>query len=60
MSHLKIWNLFSCDHDIHIPLAMLTEHSFVRVFNHLPTYIKSIANETKVCKKTLKRSLLDN
>jgi hypothetical protein len=32
----------------------------VRVFNHLPTHIKSIANETKVFKKTLKRFLLEN
>jgi len=32
----------------------------VRIFNHLPTSIKNIANETKEFKKTLKRFLLDN
>jgi len=32
----------------------------IRIFNHLSTSIKSIANETKEFKKTLKRFLLDN
>jgi len=32
----------------------------IRIFNHLPTSIKSIANETKELKKALKEFLLDN
>jgi hypothetical protein len=32
----------------------------VRVFNHLPTRIKSISNETKLFKMTLKKFLLEN
>jgi hypothetical protein len=65
MPRLKIWNLLYCDHYIHIPPAMLTEqhsfiYSFIRVFDHLPTYIKRIANETKVFKTTSKRFLLYN
>jgi len=32
----------------------------IRAFNHSPTSIKIVANETKVFKKTLKRFLMDN
>jgi len=32
----------------------------IRICNHLPTSIKSIVNETRELKKTLKRFLLDN
>ena len=48
------------------PLSHLTKYqkgvhyTGIRIFNHLPTSIKSIANETKEFKKTLKRFLLDN
>jgi hypothetical protein len=47
------------------PLSHLTKYqkgvhyAGIRVFSHLPTTIKSISNETKVFKKTLKRFLLD-
>ena len=48
------------------PLSHLTKYqkivhyAGIRIFNHLPTSIKSIANETKEFKKALKRFLLDN
>jgi hypothetical protein len=53
-------------YNLHPPLSHLTKYqkgvhyAGVRVFNNLPPSIKSIANETKVFKKTLKRFLLDN
>jgi hypothetical protein len=53
-------------YNLHPPLSHLTKYqkgvhyAGVRVFNHLPAHIKSIANETKVFKKTLKRFLLEN
>ena len=52
--------------NLHPPLSHLTKYqngvhyAGIRVFNHLPTSIKSTVNETKVFKKTLKRFLLDN
>jgi hypothetical protein len=52
-------------YNLHSPLSHLTKYqktvhyAGIGVFNHLPTFIKSIANE-KVFKKTLKRVLLDN
>ena len=52
--------------NFHPPLSCLTKYqkgvyyAGIRVFNHLPTSIKSIANETKVFKKALKRFLMDN
>jgi hypothetical protein len=51
---------------LHPPLFHLTKYqkgvhyAGIRVFNHLPTSIKSIANEIKVFKKTLQKFLLDN
>jgi hypothetical protein len=54
----------SCN--LHPPLAHLTKYqkgvyyAGIRIFSHLPTSIKSIANETEEFKKTLKRFLLDN
>jgi len=48
------------------PLSHLTKHQKgvhyvgIRIFNYLPASIKSIANETKEFKKTLKRFHLDN
>jgi hypothetical protein len=53
-------------YNIHPPLSHLTKYqkgvhyAGIRVFSHFPTSIKSIANETKMFKKTLKRFLLDN
>jgi hypothetical protein len=53
-------------YNLHLSLSHLTTYqkgvycTGIRVFSHLPTSIKSIMNETKVFKKTLKRFLLDN
>jgi hypothetical protein len=52
--------------NLHPPLLHLTKYqkgiyyAGIRVFNHLPTFIKRIADDKKVFKKTLKRFLLDN
>jgi len=32
----------------------------IKIFNHLPTHIQSVANEIKVFKSALKRFLLSN
>jgi hypothetical protein len=51
-------------YNLHPPLSHLTKfqkgvhYASIRIFSHLPTAIKSIANETKEFKKTLKRFLL--
>jgi len=53
-------------YNLHPPLTHLTKYqkgvhyAGIRIFSHLPTSIKSIANETKEFKKTIKRYLLDN
>jgi hypothetical protein len=53
-------------YNLHPPFSHLTKYqkgvhyARIRVFNHLPTSITSIANETKTFKKTLKRFLMDN
>ena len=53
-------------YNLHTPLPHLTKYqkgvhyAGIRVFNQLPTSIKSLVNETKVFKKTLKRFLMDN
>ena len=53
-------------YNLHPLLCHLTKYqkgvhyAGIRAFNHLPTFIKNIANETKVFKKTLKRFLMDN
>ena len=53
-------------YNLYPPLSHLTKYqkgvhyAGIRVFNHFPTSIKSIANETKEFKNTLKRFLLDN
>jgi hypothetical protein len=52
--------------NFHPPLSHLIKYqkavyyAGIRVFNHLPTSIKRIADDTKVLKKDLKRFLLDN
>jgi len=54
------------NNNLHPSLYHLTKYqkgvhyAGIRVFNHLPTSVKSTVNETKVYKKTLKRFLLDN
>jgi predicted RNA methylase len=51
-------------YNLHPPLSHLTKYekgvhyAGIRVFSYLQTSIKSIANETEVFKKTLKRFLL--
>ena len=53
-------------YNLHPPLSHSTRYqkgvhyAGIRIFNHLPFSIKSIVNETKEFKKTLKRFLLDN
>jgi hypothetical protein len=53
-------------YNLHPHLSHLTKYqkgvhyAGTRIFNHLPTSIKSIVNETKDFIKTLKRFLLDN
>ena len=53
-------------YNLHPPLSHLTKYQKgvhyvgIRILIHLPNSIKSIANETKEFKKTLKRVLLDN
>jgi hypothetical protein len=53
-------------YNLHPPLSHLTKYqkglyyAGIRVFTHLPSHIKSIASETYVFKKNLKRFLLDN
>jgi len=53
-------------YNLHPPSTHLTKYQKavhyvgIRIFNHLPTSIKSTANETKEFKQTLKRFLLDN
>jgi len=52
-------------YNLHPPLSHLTKYqkgvhyAGIMIFDHLPTSIKSIANETKDFKKTLKRFLLN-
>jgi len=59
---IKTWNSYS----VYPPLSHLTKYQKgvhyvgIRIFNHLPTSIKIIVNETKEFKKTLKRFLLAN
>jgi len=53
-------------YNLHPPLSHLTKYqkrvhyAGIRAFNHLLTSIKSIANETKMFKKTIKRFLMHN
>jgi len=52
--------------NLHPPLSRLTkyqnavDYAGIRIFNHLPPSIESIANETKEFRKTLKRFFLNN
>jgi len=53
-------------HNLHLPLPQSTKYqkgvhyAGVWLFNHLPAYIKKLANESRVFKKTLKKFLMDN
>jgi hypothetical protein len=59
---ITTWNSYN----LHPPLSHLTKYqkgvyyAGIRIFSHLPASIKSIANEAKELKKTLRRFLLDN
>ena len=53
--------------NLHVPAATLTNYKKgahymgIKIFNHLPDYIKDLVNEKQVLKKkTLERFLLDN
>jgi hypothetical protein len=52
--------------NFHVPAANLTKYQKgvhymgIKIFNHLPNYIKSLINEKQAFKKTLERFLLDN
>ena len=53
-------------YNLHLPSLHLTvfqmgvHYAGIKVFNYLPPSIKSIASDTEVFKKTLKRFLMDN
>ena len=53
-------------YNLHPPLSHLSkykkgvDYAGIRIFNHLPTSKKSIANEAKEFKKIFKMFLLDN
>ena len=52
--------------NFHLPVTNLTiyqkgaYYTGTKIFNHLPTRVKNVANEIQVFKKTLKSFLLDN
>jgi len=52
-----------CSNDLHLPIANLkryTEGSYfsaIKIYNHLPEYVKSLASDQKSFKKTLKSFL---
>jgi hypothetical protein len=52
--------------NLHVPAANLTKYQIeahymgIKIFNHLPNYIKGLINEKQVFEKTLERFLLDN
>jgi hypothetical protein len=52
-----------CNNNLHLPVANLSKFnkgtyiSGVKFFNHLPQYIKTLANDQKCFKSTLKRFL---
>jgi len=70
--HLFTKNLEVHNHDIrsannfHPPITNLTIYQKValyagiKIFNHLPTHVKYVANEIQVFKSALKRFLLSN
>jgi len=70
--HLFTKNLEVHNHDtrsansFHLPITNLTKYqkgvhfAGIKIFNHLPTHIKCVANEIQVFKSALKRFLLSN
>jgi len=68
--HLCTKNLEVHNHDtrsatnFHLPITNLTKYkkgahyAGIKIFNHLPTYMKGVANEIQVVKSALKRFLL--
>jgi hypothetical protein len=52
--------------NLHAPAANITKYKKgahymgSKIFNHLPSHIKSLVNEKKAFKKTLQRFLIDN
>ena len=52
--------------NLHFPITNLSiyqkvaYYTGIKIFNHLPTHIKNVANEIQIFKKTLKRFILDN
>jgi len=52
--------------NFHRPITILTKYhkgahyAGIKIFNHLPTHTKSVANEIQGFKKTFKRFLRDN
>jgi hypothetical protein len=65
--HLFTKNLEVCNHgtrsahNFYLPNTNLTKYqkgayyTGINIFNYLPAYLKNVANETQVFKKTLKR-----
>jgi len=53
-------------HNLHLPLPHLAKfqkgvyYAGIKLYNHLPTFIKKKASETEVFKKTLKKFLMEN
>jgi hypothetical protein len=67
MDNSKVHNYNTrTSNDLHLPTATLTRYqrgayySGIKIHKQLPAYIKNVDNDTKVFKKTLKRSLLFN
>jgi len=70
--HLFTKNLEVHNHDtrlannFRLPITNLTKYkkggryAGIKIFNHLPTHIKCVANEIQVFKMTLKKFLLSN
>jgi len=52
--------------NFHVPTAKLTKYQKgahymgIKIFNHLPGYIKCLINEKQIFKNTLEKFLLDN
>ena len=66
-SNSEIHDLNTCfNHNVHLPSTNLTLvqrgvlFSGSKVYNHLPSNIKVLSNDTKLYKSTLKRYLIEN
>jgi hypothetical protein len=68
--YTKILQVYNYDtrsaNNFHLPITNLTKYqkgayyTRIKIFNCLPNYIKDLANEIQVLKRTLKRFLLNN